>query len=111
MIKFFERIYATAGDHLEVHFGGAVSEITYAQGIFRVAWAERVFEFDTLVLATGGNAYAHTGSKGDGYTFARALGHTISPLGPSLSSFETTDNWAHELSGISFEQARLVSTS
>ena len=44
---------------------------------------------DIVVLTTGGNAYRHTGSSGDGYEFARSLGHTITPLSPSLNSFET----------------------
>ena len=44
---------------------------------------------DIVVLTTGGNAYAHTGSSGDGYEFARSMGHTITPLSPSLNSFET----------------------
>ncbi|MFO0764051.1 MAG: aminoacetone oxidase family FAD-binding enzyme [Candidatus Gracilibacteria bacterium] len=44
---------------------------------------------DVVVLTTGGNAYAHTGSNGDGYEFARSMDHTITPLSPSLNSFET----------------------
>ena len=36
------------------------------------------------VIATGGLSYPGTGSTGDGYDFARALGHTVTPLRPSL---------------------------
>ncbi len=61
-----------------------------------------------LVITTGGNAYSHTGSSGDGYAFARSLGHTITPLGPSLSSFLTKESWTHELSGLAFEKARIT---
>ena len=39
-----------------------------------------------LVLATGGLSYPGTGSTGDGYAWARALGHTIKPLFPSLTA-------------------------
>ncbi len=59
-----------------------------------------------LILTTGGNAYRQTGSTGDGYAFAQALGHTIAPLAPSLSSFITAEKWPTELSGISFQQAK-----
>ena len=62
-------------------------------------------------MTTGGSAYSHTGSTGDGYAFARVLGHTITPLGPSLSSFLTQEKWTHELSGLSFEDARITYSS
>ncbi len=62
---------------------------------------------DIVVVTTGGSAYSHTGSTGDGYAFARALGHTITPLGPSLSSFLSREKWTHELSGLAFPEARI----
>lgn len=62
-------------------------------------------EADRVILTTGGNAYRHTGSTGDGYVFAKAMGHTITPLAPSLSSFYTAEKWPHELSGLSFKKA------
>ena len=37
-----------------------------------------------VILATGGMSYPTTGSTGDGYTFAKSAGHTITPLLPSL---------------------------
>ena len=35
------------------------------------------YEFDSLIIATGGLTYFKTGSTGDGYTFARSFGHKI----------------------------------
>lgn len=60
---------------------------------------------DALVLTTGGQAYRHTGSTGDGYAFAQALGHTITSLAPSLNAFFTRETWVSEVSGVSFERA------
>lgn len=34
----------------------------------------------TVIIATGGKTYPHTGSTGDGYQFAKKTGHTITPL-------------------------------
>ncbi len=62
---------------------------------------------DVLIITTWGNAYSHTGSTGDGYAFARALGHTVTQLGPSLSSFLTREFWLHSLSGLAFEDAKI----
>ena len=39
-----------------------------------------------ILLTTGGLSYPSTGSTGDGYTFAKELGHTITPLYPSLTA-------------------------
>ncbi len=63
---------------------------------------------DRVILTTGGQAYRHTGSTGDGYAFAQALGHTITPLAPSLNSFVTRETWPKELSGLSFEKAAIA---
>lgn len=70
--------------------------------------ASQSYAVDTVVLATGGNAYRHTGSAGDGYAFAQSLGHSITALGPSLNSFQTNYERMHMLSGISFPQSALI---
>lgn len=43
-----------------------------------------------VVLCTGGASYPATGSTGDGYALAHALGHTIDPVRPSLVPLETS---------------------
>lgn len=63
---------------------------------------EKSYIADILVLTTGGNAYGHTGSTGDGYDFAKTLGHTITQLGPSLSALTSDEVWLKSLAGISF---------
>ncbi|MFA5129518.1 MAG: NAD(P)/FAD-dependent oxidoreductase [Patescibacteria group bacterium] len=60
---------------------------------------------DRVIITTGGQAYRKTGSTGDGYAFAQSLGHTITPLAPSLSSFLTAETWPAEISGVSFPYA------
>jgi predicted flavoprotein YhiN len=66
-----------------------------------------VYESDIVVITTGGNAYSHTGSTGDGYAFARSLGHTVTQLGPSLSSWLTREQWTHDLSGLVLPTAQI----
>jgi len=65
-------------------------------------------EADKVILATGGQAYRKTGSKGDGYEFAQSLGHTLTELHPSLSNIILKERWPAELSGVSFERAELL---
>ncbi|MHD0397421.1 BaiN/RdsA family NAD(P)/FAD-dependent oxidoreductase [Staphylococcus simulans] len=44
---------------------------------------DQVYHSKTVVIATGGTSVPQTGSTGDGYTFAQALGHTITELFPT----------------------------
>ncbi|MBI4457937.1 aminoacetone oxidase family FAD-binding enzyme [Candidatus Uhrbacteria bacterium] len=63
---------------------------------------------DKAVLTTGGQAYRHTGSTGDGYAFALSLGHTLTPLAPSLNAFFTRERWPADVSGLSFERSKIT---
>ncbi len=74
---------------------------------FRVQTAGRVLECKTLVIATGGQSYPGCGTTGDGYAWAKSLGHSIVPPRPALVPLKTTDSWAHELSGLTLPDIEL----
>ncbi|MBP9864324.1 aminoacetone oxidase family FAD-binding enzyme [Patescibacteria group bacterium] len=63
---------------------------------------------DAVILTTGGQAFRQTGSTGDGYAFAQSLGHTITKLAPSLNSFGTLETWTADVSGVSFQKAKIT---
>ncbi|MBL8965797.1 MAG: NAD(P)/FAD-dependent oxidoreductase [Spirochaetaceae bacterium] len=72
---------------------------------------EEGFSAPLLLIATGGASYPKTGSSGDGYAFAAALGHRVVPPRPALTSvlirgFTTTG--LAGLAGLSFRNAELV---
>ncbi|OGV77821.1 MAG: hypothetical protein A3K19_16230 [Lentisphaerae bacterium RIFOXYB12_FULL_65_16] len=48
-----------------------------------------VLPADAVVVATGGLSYPATGSTGDGYAWADAVGHTLVPTRPALVGLET----------------------
>ena len=52
---------------------------------------------DSVILATGGLSYPLTGSTGDGYKFAKDLGHTIISPKPSLIGIEVQENFVKDL--------------
>lgn len=56
---------------------------------------------DAVVLATGGVSYPGTGSTGDGYVMAAALGHTIAPPRGSLVPLESGDADCAAMQGLS----------
>lgn len=62
-----------------------------------------ILHADAVIIATGGCSYRSTGSGGDGYRFARELGHTVTELRPSLVPFETAEPWVKDLQGLSLK--------
>ena len=46
----------------------------------------------SVIIATGGVSYSKTGSSGDGYKFAKAVGHSITPIRPSLVGLKAAGN-------------------
>src|SRR6185436_6009040 len=54
-----------------------------------------------VVLATGGRSLPKTGSDGEGYTFARALGHGYVETTPALVPLVLSDSVHAKLAGVS----------
>jgi hypothetical protein len=92
---------------VKIHFREGVEDIVI-KNKFEIKTKKYSYVSDYVVLTTGGNAYASTGSNGDGYNLARQLGHSTTKLGPSLNSFEVVETWCKELLGISFPNAEFT---
>ena len=65
-----------------------------------------VFTAEAVILAVGGASYPGTGSTGDGYAMAQRLGHTVTPLRPSLVPLEAEEDWVREAQGLSLRNVR-----
>ena len=64
---------------------------------------DKIINTKSVIVATGGLSYPSTGSDGDGYRFARALGHKIAELSPSLIPLEVKEEYIKELQGLSLK--------
>lgn len=60
------------------------------------------------IVATGGLSYPKTGSTGDGYALARAIGHTVTPTRASLVSLICEGDDCARLEGLSLKNIRLT---
>ena len=65
-----------------------------------VVTSDGVIEAKSVILATGGASYPTTGSTGDGYAMAQALGHTIVPAEGSLVPLETEGHDCQDMQGL-----------
>ncbi len=73
--------------------GGKVTGVATADG--------QKFAADAVILAAGGSSYPGTGSDGSGVKLAKAAGHTIVPLKPSLVPLESDSPYIADLQGLS----------
>ncbi|MBX3418304.1 MAG: aminoacetone oxidase family FAD-binding enzyme [Pirellulaceae bacterium] len=88
--------------------GVAVQNITHDPALgFRCATSNGEYSGTSLILCTGGKSYPGCGTTGDGYAWAEAFGHTITPLHPALTPLLSSDNWVHDLSGITLPRVRV----
>lgn len=62
---------------------------------------------DKVIVATGGKSYPLTGSTGDGYNFAKALGHKVTEIRPSLVPVEAKEGFCKELQGLSLRNIKI----
>ncbi len=63
---------------------------------------------DGVIVCTGGLSYPGTGSTGDGYRFAKAAGHHVTKLYPSLVPLKTAEEWCHALMGLSLKNIEIT---
>ena len=79
-----------------------VKEILVGEtGVTGVRTDRGSFSAPKVILATGGLSYPTTGSTGDGYEMARALGHTIVPGEGSLVPLEIAGQDCPDMKGLS----------
>ena len=68
---------------------------------------KREIECDSVIVATGGVSYPKTGSTGDGYRFAKNLGHTIITPKPSLIGLEVMEDYVADLAKLSLRNVSI----
>lgn len=102
------RDYAV-GCGAKLYYESPVSEIFAEAGCVTGVKLEdgRTIQLDAVIVATGGISYPGTGSTGDGHRMAQKLGHTVTPLKPSLVPLVTRDKWVPKLQGLSLKNVAI----
>ena len=107
VVGAFERVFVRHAVDVRLRSAVAAVERDAAGGFLVRTSGDAVERFDAVVITTGGAAFRHTGSQGDGFRFAATLGHAVTPLYPSLNAYVVRERWARELAGVSFADALL----
>ena len=74
---------------------------------FSVKTEKSVYNFDRVIIATGGKSYPGTGSQGDGYKFAKIFGHEVVPPRAALVPIKIKDSFCANLEGLSLKNVTL----
>lgn len=105
VINIFQQILNKK--RVNIILNSKVTDIIFKDHKFIININGNYHEFDKLILATGGKSYPATGSTGDGYIFAKKLGHTITKINPSLVPIEIKEPWIKSLQGLSLRNVNL----
>ncbi len=82
VIKIFDSVLRKL--NVKICLNSQILSISTSKRGFLLTTITDIYEFDRVILATGGLSYSLTGSRGDGYKFAAALGHDIIKPRPAL---------------------------
>ena len=80
-------------------YGKRVESVTKEADSFMIQAGQEHIRAQRLIIATGGLSWPQTGCTGDGYRFARLLGHTIVQPKASLVPLVTRETWTRQLAG------------
>ena len=75
---------------------------------FRVDFGKEYLQADRVIIATGGKSWPHTGSIGDGYEFAKSLGHSIVEPRAALTALIAKESLLFKLAGVCVEDMVLM---
>ncbi len=98
---------------VEIHYNTKVTKILVEKEdngskVIGVETNNGKFKADKIILATGGKSYPLTGSTGDGYTFAKDVGHTIIEQKASLVPLECYNkSLCKSLQGLSLKNVKI----
>jgi len=89
-------------ENAEILYGARVTKVEQKQETgFKLYFEDRgPIEANHILIATGGKAGPQFGCFGDGYTFARDLGHSVESIRPALVSLVYTEDEKERLSGL-----------
>ena len=80
-----------------------VVNITKEDDCFIIEYNDKHVKSRNVILSTGSCSYPKTGSNGDGYVFAKKLGHDIPENMGGLCPVEIEEKWITRLQGITMD--------
>jgi len=94
-------VLALEREQVQTLLGARVSKVTKGEKEFTLDFADGTeIKAKKLIIAAGGKAGPQFGCLGDGYAFARALGHGVESIRPALVPLVYTEKERDRLAGL-----------
>jgi predicted Rossmann fold flavoprotein len=94
---------------VEIRTNTVVTDIVTKEGaIKKIRTTQGEITAQNYILATGGLSHPETGSTGDGFSWLRALGHTVIEPTPTIVPLKVRDQWIKKLSGKSLPDVKIT---
>jgi len=91
-------------NNVEIRFNIKVKSVIAENNEIRgIELEDGLIYCSSIIIATGGLSYPLTGSTGDGYRFAKELGHSITELRPSLVPLVVKEEYIKDIQGLSLK--------
>ena len=84
-----------------------LSPVQHKKPSFRIVYSGEEILSEKVIVCTGGKSYPQTGSKGDGYLWAKRMGHTIIEPIPALNPVKTSEPWVKKVQGLTLKNFSL----
>lgn len=94
-------------NQVEIHLNTQVQQIQKQEDLFIVKTADSVIQSKAVIITTGGLSYPATGSTGEGYEWAKQLGHNIITPTPALVPLIVKEEWVEHLQGLSLKNVNI----
>ena len=94
---------------VKIIYNATVTDIVCENSVIKGVMAGGEFVAgDKVIICTGGISYPLTGSTGDGFSFAKKVGHNVSELKPALIGLELFGDLHKKLQGLSLKNVSLT---
>ena len=84
-----------------------VQAITVRESGFEITAQDEQIKAHSVIISTGGLSYPSLGSSGDGYQWAKQLGHTIVPTSPALVGIVLKEPWLKDVQALELKDVRI----
>lgn len=102
LIRFMEN------NNVDIRLNSKVEDLIVKNNkITKAIVDNKEIDIENVIIATGGLSYPVTGSDGDGYKFAKKIGHKVTKLYPSLVPLKIKEKWGQDLQGLSLKNVEL----
>lgn len=104
----FERAIKYRSELITVKNAKVTKILTEDNAVTGVVADGIAYHAPSVLIACGGRSYPKTGSDGDGFRFAKELGHKVTPLRPSLVPLVSEEDWCRDAMGLSLKNVTLT---